>query len=184
MAMTRTWIALPVALALVAAGCSGSVDFSIGGQSPERAAEVLIEGELADQAGLGELDATCPDVADPDVGTEFVCTATTSDGQEIEFVTLIDREDHIDVNSTNVILGGRLPEFETAGAEALGRQFGVRLPPGTIDCGDAAIVLAGPLEFVCAFNDPDTADVYDITFELPDLNSGDFSVFVAEAPRG
>ena len=99
-------------------------------------------------------------------------------------MTLIDREDHIDVNSTNLIVADRLPDFEAAGADVIARQVGVQLPPGTIDCGDAPVVFAGQLEFVCAFNDPDSADVYDITFELPDLDSGDFSVAIADAPRG
>ena len=45
-----------VVTAVVAAGCSFS--FSIG-DTPESVAQELIEGELAEQLGIGEITATC-----------------------------------------------------------------------------------------------------------------------------
>ena len=82
-------------LALVAVACtSGGIDFQIGGQSVQEAAVELIEDDLADDLGT-ELTAECPEVPDAEVGTEFMCTATTPEGDEIPVDAVIDREDHI-----------------------------------------------------------------------------------------
>ncbi len=75
---------LTLATLFVVTACSGDISFSIGGQSVDDAAVELIEGDLADQIGLGELTAACPEVPDAEVGTEFDCTATTADGAVIE----------------------------------------------------------------------------------------------------
>jgi hypothetical protein len=45
-------------------------------------------------------------------------------------------------------------------------------------------VLKADLVFVCAFKAPDSGDVYDVTFELADTESGDFSAMVSDSPRG
>lgn len=179
----RNRLVLTVAFTLLAAACSGSVSFSIGGQSPDNAATSLIEGEIATNAGLGVLVATCDDEGADEVGDEFNCTAETADGQTIEFLVVIDREDHIDVNSTNLLTANVLPAFESGAAASLGEQAGVTLPADSIDCGDEAIIFDGALEFVCAFYVPDSNDVYDITIELADLTSGDFDFAVADNPR-
>ena len=148
-------------------------------------AEKLIEGELADVVGLGELEAKCQDVKDDaEVGTEFTCTGTTTDGQVVDFIAVIDREDHVDVNTTNLISAEALPHLETAATNALSLQLGAELPADSVDCGDDLVVLGADLVFVCAFHAPDSSDVYDITFEFTDLESGDFNVKVAETPRG
>lgn len=125
-------------LALLFTACgSGSIDFSIGGQSPEAAAEELIETELADELGL-ELDAECEDLEDPEVGSTFNCTGTTTDDQVAEFSAEIDREDHIDVNTTNVVSPDGMLLIEQSAGEALGEQVGVAV---TIDCGGATTVI-------------------------------------------
>jgi hypothetical protein len=179
----RKYLLLMIAFSLLAAACSGSVEFSIGGESPDNAAEDLIEGDIAEQAGLGELTADCEKPEDPEVGTFFDCTAETEDGQTILLTTEIDREDHIDVNSTNLITPQALPSFETAGTNALAEQFGVELPDGTIQCGDESVVLAADGTFVCSFEDPGNGDIYDITYEVTDIDAGDFNLAIAETPR-
>lgn len=134
----REWtLGVLLAACAVLAGCSAS--FSIGGQSVEDAAVELISGELADELGLGELSATCPPVEDPEVGTEFTCTATTSDGRTIEFDGVVDREDHIDVQTTNIILPDKL---EANFYDALSAQNpDVELAVEGFDCGEETIVL-------------------------------------------
>lgn len=88
-------LAVLALLALAASACgSGSIGFQIGGQSVEEAAVDLIETELAEDFGT-ELTGECPEVSDPEVGTEFTCTATTPDGEVIPVDAVIDREDHI-----------------------------------------------------------------------------------------
>ena len=177
--MTHSLKFLVAPLLIAAAGCS----FSIGGDSPEKTAESLIDGELADLIGLGGLEAACDEAADSEVGTEFSCTGTTADGRVIEFVTVIDREDRIDVNTTNLMAADVVAQLEIDGAEALGRQVGVQLPADSIDCPEGHAIFEDALNLLCTFYAPGSSDVYDITFELPDLVSGDFSLQVADNPR-
>lgn len=65
---------------LVMSACSVSGEINIGSESPENATEDVIEGELADQIGLGELTASCSKPSSEEVGSRFLCTADTEDG--------------------------------------------------------------------------------------------------------
>ena len=78
----------------------------------------------------------CDDVDDPEVGVSFDCTGTTDDGDVVEFVTLIDDDDHISVDSVNLVTAEGVPQYEAAAAEALTEQAGVTLDPADVDCGD------------------------------------------------
>lgn len=164
------------AFILLAAGCSASVSFSISGQSPGDAAEDLIEDELADDVGLGILRATCDDEGADEIGDGFSCTAETADGQTIQFFTVIDRENHIDVASTNLITNEALQDLEEAGVRTIAENLGTTFATNSIDCGTGPLILEDGLEFVCAFSDPESSDAYDVTFELPDTDSGDFEI--------
>jgi hypothetical protein len=164
-----------VALAM-AAGCSGDFSFSIGGQSVEDAAVELIEGELAEGIGLGELEADCPEVADPEVGTEFDCTATTADGVVIEIAGLVDREDHIDLQTTNVIVADALTTFEAAGIDLVNQTEGATLDPSAMDCGDSSIVIPADGVIGCTLTDPSSGQLYDAVYTIDDFATGDFSL--------
>lgn len=170
--------ALAAVLATVAfaAGCSGELSFSIGGQSVEDAAVELIEGELAEGIDLGPLDADCPEVSDPEVGTEFACTATTPDGQVIQFEGLVDREDHIDVQTTNVIIADAIATFEAAGIDAIDRTEGTTLDVSAMDCGDASIVIPADGVVECTLTDPSSGELWDAVYTVTDLSTGDFSL--------
>ncbi|MGZ5384523.1 MAG: hypothetical protein ACXWH0_11125, partial [Acidimicrobiia bacterium] len=50
---------------LLAAGCSVDVSVSFGGADAAATAKDLIEDDIADQAGLGPLEATCEEIDDP-----------------------------------------------------------------------------------------------------------------------
>jgi len=179
--VSRQATAAIVAVAICAgwlAGCSGDLSFSIGGQSVEEAATELIEGELADQIGLGTLVASCPEVPEPEVGTEFACTAETVDGEVIEIAGVVDREDHIDLNTTNLIARAVLGEFESAGVGVLNDQQGLALDASAIDCGDTARVFGDDTTMVCTLTDPDTGDLFDATFTITNLDEGTFDLDV------
>jgi hypothetical protein len=167
----------------VLAGCSGSASFSFGtGDSPEGVAEELIEGELADQIGIGALVASCESPGTEDVGTTFVCTGAAGD-TVVDFAAEIDREDNVSVVTTNVVLAEDMVALESAGVQVLNDEFDLGLAEGAIDCGETAVVLAASNELTCALTDTATGDVYDTTFTITDIQSGTFDIDVAASPR-
>lgn len=170
-------LSLVVGAAMSMAGCSGS--FSIGGQPVHEAAEELIAGDLADQLGLGELTPTCDEVEDPGVGTTFTCTATTSDGRVVEFDGVVDREDHINIESTNVVSG---PVIEQALYEALNNDNpAAGLSPDGVDCGGEKIILVNQ-QMTCEVN-PAAGEAGTVTVTLTDVDSGDFDyTFTSSTP--
>lgn len=174
--MAKTTISAVVAAGLVGA-CSA--EFSIGGQPPEDAAVDLIEGELSDDLGVA-MTGECDDVDDPEVGVSFECTGTTDDGRVIEFVTLIDEEDHISVDSVNVVNAGAVDRFAAAAADALSEQAGVALDASAVDCGDEAIVLDESMTLACSVTDPTDGAVYDASIIITDLDEGSFDVEVGD----
>lgn len=133
----RRSVAVVLALAMATTACSGS--FTIGGQSVDTAAEGLIAGDLAEALEFGELEPNCPVVEDPEVGTTFSCTATTEDGTVIEFDGVVDREDHIDLQATNV---ANAPVIAATLYESLSTNYPeAALDPASVDCGDGPVVL-------------------------------------------
>lgn len=168
--------------ALAVTACSA--EFSIGGTSPKKAAEALIESEIPGQLGLTSLDATCDDVDDPEVGTVFECTATTEDGRLVRLTTVIDREDHIDITTVNALNADDRARLEASGADVLGTQVGVELDADSMDCGDDVVILADDGIMVCAFRPPGTDDVFDATYEITNLDTGTFNLKISANPRG
>lgn len=165
-----------IALGLLASACGGaSFEFSIGGVSVEDAAVTLIEDDISAQVGMA-LEADCPAVPDPDVGTEFSCTATTPDGAVIEFAGLIDEEDHIDLSSTNVIRADRLDVWERSGAGAVSELIG---GPVEIDCGPDAVVLDPASEMTCVGTDQ-FGEAAPIIYTITDLDAGDYDIRIGE----
>ena len=158
---------------------SCSAEFSIGGQSPESAAVELIEGELSDELGVA-MTGECDDVDDPDVGVSFECTGTIDDGRVVEFVTLIDRDDHIAVDSVNVLVPEAVDRFEAATAEGIAQQSGVPLDASAVDCGEGPIVFDSTMTMPCTLSDPSNGDVYDVTLTVTDIDEGLFDIEVGE----
>ena len=156
-------------LALVASACSAS--FSIGGQSVEEAATELIEGELAEQIALGPLNANCPEVEDPDIGTEFACSATTADGETIDFAGIVDREDHIDVTSVNLIAARAIPAYESAGIDLVNQQSGSTLDVTAMDCPEVSYVFNEGRTMECTLTDVD-GSVFNATYTFTDAEGG------------
>lgn len=151
---------------LIMAACGGSISFSIGGESVEDAAEDLIEGELADGLGLGELSAACEDVDEPQVGSKFSCLATTENGQVVKIDGEVDREDHINLLTSNYISVDGLRSLETIAEESLREQNGLEVIDDAIDCGNDPIVFGDDAAILCAITDP-TGAVFD--FHIRDI---------------
>jgi hypothetical protein len=162
--------------------CSADVDFSIGGRSPDDAAVELIEGELSEALGIG-MTGECDEVDDPDIGTSFECTGTTDDGRVVEFVTLIDADDHILVDSTNVVVADAVPAFEAAAAEAVAAEVGAAVESSAVDCGAESVVLGADATMACTITQAASGDVYDMTLTVTDLDAGAFDIAIADAPR-
>lgn len=162
-------LVLVASIGLACAACSAS--FSIGGESVEDAAVDVIEGELAEQIGLA-LTADCPAVPDPEVGTAFSCTATTPSGDLVSIAGEVDREDHIDLTTTNVIRGdvagtiGRAIEDEVAGSGG-GDDL-------EVDCGDETIVADQNNSFSCGLRGPGTTGGAEAIVTVTDFDTGNF----------
>ena len=160
------------ALVLLATGCGAtSFEVSFGGStgSIESVASDLIEGELSDQIGVA-LEPDCPEVTDPGVGSTFTCTGTTPDGEVIEFAGVVDREDHIDVTSTNLLLADQLDGWESVAAESVAAEIEVEV---TVDCGDRFVVFDASFEMRCSIRDQ-AGDSADLRITITDLDAGDF----------
>ena len=172
MSLTRVAVAV-LAASMTSAACSGEVSFSISGQSPESAAETVIEGEIADLLGW-ELVATCPDADDPTEGDTFSCTAPAPGGETIEFLTTVG-DGEVDVQTTNVLRADAVELFEAAALDLVRADTGAPYPDGSLECTDDAIVLPADGVVDCVLTDPtgstQAIEMYDI-----DPESGDFFI--------
>lgn len=167
----------PVAAALALALSACSI-----GDTPEGVAKKLIEGDLADQLGLGEITATCEKPPDREVGTTFACTSPTEFGDIKWTATMADAKT-VNVQSDNLVTKDVLPQIETAAASSLTNSLGTPITDADIDCGANPVVLKDDLTMVCALTDPGNGAVYDTTLTFTDLEQGAFDISLADAPR-
>lgn len=167
----------PVAAAFALALSACSI-----GDTPEGVAKKLIETDLAEQLGLGEVTATCEKPPNRDVGTTFTCNSPTSFGDIKWTATMADAKT-VNVQSDNLVTKDVLPQIETAAASSLTASLGTTITDADIDCGANPVVLADDLSMVCALTDPGNGAVYDTTLTFTDLEQGAFDIAIADAPR-
>jgi len=160
-----------VTFLLVVSACSASGEFSVGTPTVENATEDLIEDTLADQIGLGELDATCTKPASDDVGTRFLCTATTEDGRTIELQAEVE-DDGAFVETTNVVLAEKIPEIEAVIIARVEELSGLDLADDALDCGTKSMIVDTDNQVVCPITDP-TGDVFDTYITFKGLDTDD-----------
>jgi hypothetical protein len=175
----RRAAAAGLVLVLAAAGCGAS------GTNYQAAAEKLISGELASQAGLGEVTSSCDEPPeDPRAGDRFACTAATSGGAVVHFTATVEEGSKVNVESTNLITADGLQKIEQVAVEALEREVGEPLGVENFDCGDAYVVLDPTEELlVCTLTDPDSGNRYEATVDVPDLQDvSTLTVEVADTP--
>jgi hypothetical protein len=179
-ARMRTLVIRVVAFAAFAA--------SMLGCSPDEtdckaAAEEAIEGDLADQLAIGELTAECDDPENTDVDTTFTCTAQTESGSTIDLDAVIVSDEEVQVDARNVLTADDVASLEGEAARVLAEQVGQDLPAENIECGTQSLVIVTSEPTVCVLTDPESGEVYDATVVFDDVESGAFTVEVAEEPR-
>lgn len=160
----------------------GACSFSLGGESPADAAVDLIEGDFADTFSLPVSNTTCVEPASDAVGTTFTCTAD-HDGAPVNFDVLIDAEDHINVNSTNVVYPSMLEAVEATVIDSMNDQGDFGLTVDAMDCGDQPLVLDADMIFTCGLTEPGTTNVFDTTIRMNEIESLTFDFEVAAEPR-
>lgn len=168
---------------LLAAGCSVDVSVSFGGADAAAAAEDLIEDDIADQAGIGPLEATCEEIDDPQPGDTFTCTATTGDGETIRFDAVMEEDDMVDVESVNLVTADGLDLIEGLAAQALEESVGATLGTENFDCGDKGLVVEPGGTIGCVLTDPATGTLYDATVTVKVLDPIEIFVEVGD-PSG
>lgn len=168
---------------LLAAGCSVDVSVSFGGADAAAAAEDLIEEDIADQAGIGPLEATCEEIDDPQPGDTFTCTATTEDGETIRFDAVMEEDDMVDVESVNLVTADGLDLIEGLAVQALEESVGATLGTENFDCGDKGLVVEPGGTIGCVLTDPATGTLYDATVTVKVLDPIEIFVEVGD-PSG
>lgn len=185
MAGKRTTVAAIAAVALfIIAGCTSDPEEEAEPTIRETS-EDLIRGQVAEGAGLGELNPACPEIdrfgAQP--GMTWDCTATTEDQRVIGVRAVINDQGQVEVATTNMIAAAALPSFERAAVKALNDTVGSNLEEDAVDCGDLPVVFAQSQVMVCALFDPHTQETYDISLDIQDIETRQFTLVVADQPR-
>jgi hypothetical protein len=156
------------------------------GSASESGVEV-IEGELGEEIGLGDLEATCDDPDALDEGETFTCTATTEDDQTIEFLGTMTSDDEFDIVTTNLLTTSDVEVIRDEAARVLSAEIGAEILPADIECADGNVLLDDAGDFVCAITDTSTGDVYDLTVSTGGLEPGvgarELSFQIGDAPR-
>ncbi len=162
---------------LLAGACSGS--FSFGTSSDDgflNAGKELIEGELADQIGLGPLEATCTG-EDLEAGDTFSCTATPGGLSPIQFVgTINDEETGVNISSTNLMLAEQVEEVEAFAAALIEEQTSTPIGAENFECADTSLVITSGEVINCQVTDPADGTVYEAPVTIDDL--ADLSITV------
>jgi hypothetical protein len=173
----RIGVALPfpslwfLVIAALASGCSGSLDFfsSAGDQGFLDAGEELIEGDLADQIGLGPLDATCSG-QNLQAGDTFSCMARPGQLTPIEFTgTVDDDEASVVITSDNLLLATQVQEVEAFAAGLLQQQTTLAAQPEDFDCGDTSVIIASGEVLNCMVTDPSDGTIYEAPVTIENL---------------
>lgn len=163
------------------------VVFAACSDSAADSAKVVIEESLADEIGLGDLDATCNEPEGLTEGETFTCTATTADGLTIEILGTMTSDDEFEVVTTNLLTASDVEAIRAEGARVLSEEVGVEIAPEDIECAEGSIVLDDSGDFVCAITDTATGDVYDLTVSTGGLEPGvgvkDLAFQIGETPR-
>jgi len=168
---------------LLAAGCSVDVSVSFGGADAAAAAEHLIENDIADQAGIGPLEAGCEEIDDPQPGDTFTCTATTEDGETIRFDAVMEKNDTVDVESVNLVTADGLDLIEDLAVQALEENVGATLGAENFDCGDRGLVVEPGGTISCVLADPADGTLYNATITVKVLDPIEIFVEIGD-PSG
>lgn len=144
------------------------------------AGEALIEGELADDIGLGSLEADCRGRS-LDPGATFDCTARSSRGPAIDFVGTISADgEGVDLASTNLLLAHQVEEIERFAAELISGETGVPLGDGHFECSDNSVVVGADHTIDCLVTDPADTTIHTVTVAIEDFQTLSITVDVGD----
>ena len=152
------------------------------GESPSLAQE-MIEGELATTIGLGPLTSDCATPAVLAIDSVFDCTATTATGEAIQIQGSVTPEGKLTLVTTNLVSAAALPGFEREVAAILNDSEGTNFTAESVDCGATAVVLPPDFVMGCALVMPASAEVFDVTLTITDLDGRLFGLLVSDQPR-
>ena len=173
----RTGVALPfpslwiLVFAALATGCSGSLDFfsSANDQAFLDAGEELIEGDLAEQIGLGPLDAACSG-QNLGAGDTFSCSARPGQLTPIEFTGTVDEdESSVAITSDNLLLAAQIEEVEAFAAGLLQEQTSRAVQPEDFECGDTSVIITSGEVLSCTVTDPSDGTIYEAPVTIDNL---------------
>lgn len=157
---------------IVTAAAVGALALNACGGSAADSGQVLIEEQLAEEIGLGDLDATCNEPEGLSEGETFTCTATTADGETIEFLGTMTSDDAFEIVTTNLLLASDVETIREEGARVLSAEVGSTIVPEDIECAEGSIVLDDIGDFRCTITDTATGDVYELTVSTGGLEPG------------
>ena len=120
---------------------AGALVLAACGSSAADSGEVVIEEKLADEIGLGDLDATCNEPEGLKEGETFTCTATTSDGTTIELLGTMTTDDEFEVVTTNLLTADDVVAIREEGSRVLSEEVGATILPEDIECAEGSVVL-------------------------------------------
>lgn len=152
-------------------------------QTVRQVTESLIAGPVAEQAGLGDLSPTCPDMAGAVAGFVFECRALTEAQQAVTVDGVIQASGHVQLTTRNVIRADALQNYERVAIEALNVTHGMTLANEAIDCGSRSLVIEEDQVLVCSLLDPQTDKIFDVSLTVTDVNNTQFTLLVADQPR-
>ena len=157
---------------LVVVLATGVVALAACGGTAAESGQVVIEEQLAEEIGLGDLDATCNEPEGLSDGETFTCAATTADGETIEFLGTMTSDDEFEIVTTNLLIASDIEAIREEGARVLSAEVGAEILPEDIDCPEGSVVLDDVGDFECAVTDTATGDVYDLTVSTGGLEPG------------
>lgn len=167
-------------VALIATACSGEVSVGGSAAAPSEEAVDLIEGSLAEEAGLGPLTAECEDTSDIEPGEVFTCTGTTEDGDVVEFVGEVSEDGGGSVNSTNLATPGDIPDLADEAARILQEQNDLEVLPA-MTCDDSrGLILESGSSLDCDVTNPVSGEQVSAVVTIIDGENLTISVEVVE----
>ncbi len=163
--------ALAALIIAVATGCSGSLDFfsSAGDAAFLEAGEELIEGQLAEDIGLGPLTAECTGKS-LGAGDTFTCSGSPGELTPIEFIgTIDDDEETVVITSTNLLLAAQVEEVESFAAGLLQAQTTRTVSPEDFECADTSVIISSGDVLDCVVTDPTDGTVFEAPVTIDNL---------------
>ena len=145
--------------------------------SVRETSERIIQGDIADLIGQGDLSPVCPEVQNPLPGTVFQCSANASENRIVYVNGLIENDGRVSLATSNVLIPNDLPVFEQAAVSWLDNRIEGVVPSTAVDCGTSSIILNANKVIRCRY-EPTPGDARDIKIRINDLASRSVEVEV------